>query len=72
MLHSCYLPAGESELKHTYYLCRGGKQGMARGKGFRKTNLGPRETAWWVRAMAALPENEGPIPSIHMVAHYCL
>lgn len=36
MLHSCYLPAGESELKHTYYLCRGGKRGMARGKGFKE------------------------------------
>lgn len=46
MLHRCYLPAGESELKRTYYLFWDGKQGMARGKRFRKTNTGPRETAW--------------------------
>ena len=30
------------------------------------------EMAQWIRALAALPEDPGSIPSTHMAAHNCL
>lgn len=30
------------------------------------------ETTQWVRALVALPEDPGPVPSTYMVAHNCL
>jgi hypothetical protein len=30
------------------------------------------EMAQWLRALAALPEDPGSIPSTHMTAHTCL
>lgn len=34
-----------------------------------KCGAGTGELDWWLKALVGLPEDLGPIPSIHVVAH---
>jgi hypothetical protein len=56
--HICKLVKGQSQIHNSLTLSH-----------LTKTLHRAREMAWWLRELAALPENPSSIPSTHMVAH---